>query len=275
MKTLYEAVLGGGSANAPYVVNHLEAAGIRGWKDCTKIGLSDFIGHLEGAGVCQATVHQYAAVLKAVLNKYREEGVVPCSDISDALRCKNEKTQKIFLTEEEVAMLEAVKTRNDRELFVKLCFLISAKTGMRVSDTLRVSRANIQGGYLRYVSKKTSVEACVPISEKTVGWIERVNTIAVRPSTSTYELTIRRLCRRAGVTSHVKVFKAGQERANEKWNFVTSHTARVTFCTLLSQMGATIQDIATMAGHTTPTMTMNYIVRTAPKMNEKAMAFLR
>lgn len=274
MKNLYEAVLSGGSANARFVVNHLEAAGIREWGDCTKIGLADFIGHLEGAGVCQATVHQYAAVLKAVLNKYGEAGVVPCSDISDALRCKNEKTQKTYLTEEEVERLERVATRNGREEFVKLCFLIATKTGMRVSDTLRVSRENIHDGYLRYVSKKTSIEACVPVSEKTAGWIERVNAIRERPSTSTYELTIRRLCRRAGITSPVKVFKAGQERANEKWNFVTSHTARVTFCTLLSQMGTTIQDIATMAGHTTPQMTMNYIVRTAPKVNDKAMAFL-
>ena len=274
MKTLYEAVLAGGSSNARFVVNHLEAAGIREWGDCTKIGLSEFIGHLEGAGVCQATVHQYAAVLKAVLNRYGEAGVVPCSDVSEALRCRNEKTQKIYLTEEEVERLERVTTKNDREEFVKLCFLISAKTGMRVSDTLRVSRENIHDGYLRYVSKKTSVEACVPVSEKTAGWIERVNGIQARPSTSTYEATIRRLCRRAGVTSHVKVFKAGQERANEKWNFVTSHTARVTFCTLLSQMGASIQDIATMAGHTTPVMTMNYIVRTAPKVSGRAMAFL-
>ena len=119
MKALYQAVLDGGSSNARFVVNHLEAAGIRGWEDCTKIGLSDFIGHLEGAGVCQATVHQYAAVLKAVLNRYGEAGVVPCSDISDALRCKNEKTQKIFLTEDELERLERVDTRNDRELFVK------------------------------------------------------------------------------------------------------------------------------------------------------------
>ena len=272
--TLYSAILNGGSKNAPYVVNHLEAAGIREWNDCTKIGLADFIGHLGDAGVCQATVHQYAAVLKAVLNKYGEAGVVPCADVADALRCKNEKTQKVFLTEEEIGMLERVSTRNNRELFVKLCFLISAKTGMRVSDTLRVSRANVQDGYLRYVSKKTSIEACVPISEKTIGWIEQVNRIQERPATSTYETTIRRLCRRAGITSHVKVFKAGHERANEKWNFITSHTARVTFCTLLSQMGTTIQDIATMAGHTTPQMTMNYIVRTAPKVSEKAMAFL-
>lgn len=273
MSSLYEAILNGRSANGRYVVNHLEAAGIREWDDCTKVRLSGFIGHLEDAGVCQATVHQYAAVLKAVLNRYGEAGVVPCSDVADALHCKNEKAQKIYLTEDELGRLERVRPANDRERFVKLCFLISAKTGMRVSDTLRVSRANIQDGYLRYVSKKTSVEACVPISDKTVGWIEEVNAIRVRPAVSTYEATIRRLCQRADITSRVKVFKAGQERANEKWNFVTSHTARVTFCTLLSQMGATIPDIMTMAGHTTPLMTANYIVRTAPRLNDRAKAF--
>lgn len=273
MKTLYEAILSCGSKNAPYVAKHLKDSGIRYWRDCTRVGLSEFIEHLEETGVCQATIHQYAAVLKAVLNKYRETGVVPCSDISEALRCKNEKTQKVYLTERELEMLEKVETNNDREKFIKLCFLISAKTGMRVSDTLKVGKSNIQDGYLRYVSKKTKIEACVPISAKTAGWIAEVNKIKVRPAVSTYETIIRKLCKDAGINAEVMVFKAGEEKEGEKWTFVTSHTARVTFCTLLSQMGTTIQDIATMAGHTNPIMTMNYIVRTAPRVNDKARAF--
>lgn len=271
--TLYDAIRAGGDGNAPFVIRHLQRAGIRTWKDCTKVKLSGFVGHLEGAGVCQSTAHNYAAVLKATLNRYKEAGVVPCANIKDALRCKNERTQKIYLTEGELERLEGVETRGATERYVLLCFLISARTGMRVSDTLRVSRSNVSGGYLRYVSKKTSIEACVPVSERTVGWIEEVNGMGKAPCAATYETTIKRLCRRAGIAEDTKLFKAGKERANEKWNFVTSHTARVTFCTLLSQKGVTIQDIATMAGHTSPTMTANYIVRTAPEVNELARAF--
>ena len=272
--SLYAAILDGGHKNAPFVVNHLKRVGIRKWEDCTKVRLSRFPGQLLAAGVCQSSACQYVAVLKAALNRYAEAGVIPCANVRDALKCRNEKTQKVYLTEDELAQLEEVEAGGPRERFVQLCFLISAKTGMRMSDTLRVSSRNIQGGYLRYVSKKTSIEACVPVSDKTAAWIREVNAISVRPGTSTYELMIKGLCRRAGITSDAKVFKAGKERANEKWNFVTSHTARVTFCTLLSQKGVPIQDIATMAGHSNTTMTENYIVRTVPKVNAAAMAFL-
>ena len=274
VKPLHEAVLSGGSANAPFVVKYMEGAGVLSWKDCTKVKLSGFVSHLEGAGVAQSTAHQYTAVLKAVLNKYKEAGVVPCTDISGALKCKNEKSQKVYLTQDELKALEDVTAITQNERFVQLCFLISAKTGMRVSDTLRVNSRNIDGGMLRYVSKKTKIEACVPVSNKTAAWIREVNAIKARPCTATYENTIKHLCQIAGITSDTKVFKAGKEKTGEKWEFVSSHTARVTFCTLMSQMGVNIQDIATMAGHTSPVMTQNYIVRTAPRVTEAARAFL-
>lgn len=275
MKTLYEAIQAGGSKNARYVINHLEAAGIRGWKDCTKVNLSELCGKMTEAGVCQATAYQYISVLKAVLNRYGETGVVPCSDIKEALRCKNERAQKVFLTDDELAKFESVPATTTNELFVKRCFLISAKTGMRVSDTLRVAPENISGGLLRYVSQKTSIEACVPISDKTAKMIDEVNKYEDRPNTGTYEAIVKRLCRRAGITASVKLFKGGKEDVKEKCDYVTSHTARVTFCTLLSQKGVPIQDIATMAGHSSTLMTENYIVRTAPKLNASALAFLK
>lgn len=275
MKTLFEAVESKGGRNGRFVVKHLEGAGIMGWNDCTKLNLSEFPDYLLRAGVCQSTACQYVAVLKAVLNRYDETGVIPCTNIKEALKCRNEKAQKIYLTEPELERLERVETKNDRELFVKLCFLISVKTGMRVSDTLRASESNASGGMFRYVSQKTSIEACVPISAKTLGWISAVNALEVSPNASTYEVIIKRLCERAGIDEPVKLFRAGVEKTEPKWKFVTSHTARVTFATSLSQLKIPIQDIAVMMGHATPAVTANYIVRTAPKMDERAMAYFK
>lgn len=275
MMTLHEAIEAKGGKNGRFVVKHLKGAGIEGWNDCTKLNLAEFPDYLTRVGVCQSTACQYVAVLKAVLNRYSETGVIPCTNIKEALKCKNEKAQKVYLNESELERLENVPTKNDRELFVKLCFLISVKTGMRVSDTLRASKSNASNGMFRYVSQKTSIEACVPISDKTIGWIEEVNTLEVVPNPSTYEVIIKRLCERAGIDEPMKLFRAGVERTEPKWKFVTSHTARVTFATSLSQLKIPIQDIATMMGHATPAVTANYIVRTAPKMDERAMAYFR
>ncbi len=42
-------------------------------------------------------------------------------------------------------------------------------------------------------------------------------------SDPTFNNNIRNICRKAGITEAVKVFKAGKEVEGEKWEFVSSH----------------------------------------------------
>lgn len=271
MKTLYQAIEYWGDKNAPALCGHLAECGIADWSDCTRIKLYEFVVHLQGS-MSQSSAHTYTARLRAVLARYKDEGVLPCTDYDDALKCKNEKSQKTYLNEVELKALELTPTKNERERFVKLCFLISARTGMRISDTLRTTEENVKGDTLDYVSKKTSIEAQVPVSPEVKKWIAQVNGIAYRPTEANYNLIIKRLCKRAGINEKIKLFKRGKEMTGEKWQFVSSHTARVSFCTCLSRH-LDLNAIATLAGHTNPIMTANYVVRTAPKLNDGARQF--
>ncbi|UVV52623.1 hypothetical protein NXY15_24270 [Bacteroides thetaiotaomicron] len=56
-------------------------------------------------------------------------------------------------------------------------------------------------------------------------------------SDPTFNNNIRNICRKAGITEAVKVFKAGKEVEGEKWEFVSSHTARRSFATNLYLRG--------------------------------------
>lgn len=271
MKTLYEALAYWGDKNAPALCGHLAVSGIANWEDCTRVKLCEFVAHLQKT-MSQSSAHTYTARLRAVLARYKDEGILPCPDYEDALKCKNEKSQKVYLNEVELKALELTRTKNERERFVQLCFLISAKTGMRISDTLRTTEENVKDNVLDYVSKKTSIEAQVPVSDEVRGWITEVNGIAYRPTEANYNLIIKRLCKRAGINERVKIFKRGKEQIGEKWEFVSSHTARVSFCTCLSRY-LDLNAIATLAGHTNPIMTANYVVRTRPQLNEGARLF--
>ena len=272
MKTLYQAIEAHGGKNAPYVLNHLGACGILDWQDCTKVNLTEFCDHLKNE-VCQNSAKNYTAILKAVLNRYKEAGVVPCADIKEALKCKGESSQKVYLNTEELAMLEKLTPMTMNELFVKLCFLISAKTGMRVSDTLRVGEDNIRDGVLTYVSQKTKVEASVPVSAKTEGWIAQVNKMEARPNIGTYELIIKRLCQRAGIDSRCRLFKAGKERSIPKWEAVSSHTARVSFVTNALELGVPLISVSRMAGHTNTAQTERYNASRKVSIPKEAMAY--
>lgn len=271
MKTLYQAIKYWGDKNAPALCGHLAMSGIADWEDLTRVNLCEFVAQLQ-RNMSQSSAHTYTARLRAVLSRYKDEGVLPCPDYEDALKCKNEKSQKVYLNEVELKCLELAKAKNERERFVQLCFLISAKTGMRISDTLRTTEENVKDNVLDYVSKKTSIEAQVPVSDEVKGWIAEVNGIAYRTTEANYNLIIKRLCKRAGINERVKIFKRGKEMTGEKWQFVSSHTARVSFCTCLSRY-LDLNAIATLAGHTNPIMTANYVVRTAPKLNDGARQF--
>lgn len=273
MKSLQQALETFGGRNGIYVWKHLDAFGIHDFEDCTSSALSEWVAYVKPR-VAPSTARLYAATLAATLKRYVGDGIIPCDDIATPLRVRAEKSQKVYLTEAELARLEEVKPRTKKERFVKLAFLISCKTGMRVSDTLRVTSENVVHGYLTYVSQKTNKEAKVPVSAKVMGWIDELNGIGVSPNLSNYELAIKRMCEKAGVDEPVKLFRAGREVSAPKWQFVSSHTARVTFCTIMAQKGVPVMDICTMAGHSTPVMTERYIIRTAPILNEEARKFI-
>lgn len=271
MKTLYQAIEYWGDKNAPALCGHLAMSGINDWQDLTRINLCEFVAKMQEI-TTKNSAHTYIARLRSVLNRYKEVGIIPCEEFKDILKCGKEVSQKTYLNEVELKALERTPTKNERERFVKLCFLISARTGMRISDTLRTTEENVKGDTLDYVSKKTSIEAQVPVSAEVKEWIAQVNGIAYRPTEANYNLIIKRLCKRAGVNEKIKLFKRGKEMTGEKWQFVSSHTARVSFCTCLSRH-LDLNAIATLAGHTNPIMTANYVVRTAPKLNDGARQF--
>lgn len=271
MNTLKEAMQMFGKRNGIYTWKYMEAFGLVDFEDCTSGTLSEFVDYVR-KNVAASTAKTYTATLQSVLNRYKD--FVPCENVNDILRLRAEPSQKVFLTEDELARLEVVPTRTRKERYVQLAFLIASKTGMRVSDARRITEANVQGGLLTYVSQKTSKEAKLPVSEKVLGWIWELNKIGEGPNLANYDLAIKRMCQKAGIDTPMKVFRGGVEKTEPKWKFVGSHTARVTFCTIMAQKGVPVMDICIMAGHSSPVMTERYIIREAPVLNAAAMSFL-
>ena len=77
-----------------------------------------------------------------------------------------------------------------------------------------------------------------------------------------YNESIKAICRKAEINTPTKVFKGGVERAGEKWEFVSSHTARRSFCHKPFPIwGVDLVSIARMMGHTDTRTTERYVVR--------------
>ena len=273
MKTLHEAIQAHAKGAAPALTRYLNECQLNGWQDLTKANLNDFRDHV-AERVAQSTARTYFAVFKAILKRY-EDDVDFCKEYAEILKAKNEKPVKTYLTMKELERLEKVEIRNEYEQLVLDEFLIGAYTGMRISDAREISEENMANGCISYVSIKTGVQAVVPMK---VGIAERIMRVQANESEiplMTYNRTIRRLCKRAGITERVKVFKAGEHEKGEKWEFVSSHTARQSFCTNLSILGVPIIEISKLAGHTSTAMTERYIVKTNVNLCDRAMKYFK
>lgn len=270
---LYDEIRGCAGRQAPALVKHLRRCGVGGWGDLTRAGLYRLRDEL-GDTCAPGTARTYMATLKAVLSRYEDEGLGFCPDFRDVLRGRAETTVKTYLTPAELGRLRGADCRTAAERAALSRFLLGAFTGMRVSDATAAGPECVSGGVLTYTSIKTGVTASVPAGAGVADWLAMTRD-GVRLSLTGYNAAIRRLCRRAGIASTVRVHRAGRDETGPKWAFVSSHTARISFATNLARAGVPLIDLSRMMGHTSTAMTERYIVPTAPRLTERAMAYFK
>lgn len=273
MRTLHEAIQAHGKGHATALARCLNECGLNDWKDLTKANLNDFRDHV-AERVTQSSARTYFAVFKAILRRYEDDAPI-CREYADILKAKNEKPIKTFLTMKELAQLEGVEPESANEQYVLDVFLIGAYTGMRVSDAMEVSEENMANGFISYVSIKTGMQAVIPMKKGIDERIRRVQANECDMPVMTYNRIIRRLCQRAGITERVKVFKAGEHKKGEKWEYVSSHTARCSFATNLSIMGVPLIQVSRCMGHSRTEMTERYIVPTRIEFSPKALKYFQ
>ena len=273
MRTLHEAIQAHAKGATPALMKYLDAMGLNDWEDLTKANLNDLRDYILSQ-VAHSTARTYFAVFKAILKRY-EDDVPICKEYASILKAKLEKPVKTFLTMKELEQLERVEPESANEQYVLDVFLIGAFTGMRVSDAMQISEENMANGCISYVSIKTGVQAVVPMKKGIAERVRRVQTNECEMPVMTYNRIIRRLCQRAGITEQVKVFKAGDHKKGEKWEYVTSHTARCSFCSNLAILGVPLLDISKMAGHATVGMTQRYICCSQINISNRAMAYFK
>lgn len=274
MKTLQQAIQDNAGRQAQALAKHLAASHLNDWDDLTKSKLNDFKDYLTRE-VAPSSARTYFAVLKTIIGRYEEEVDIPCEHFRNVLRSKNDKPVKTYLTREELERLERVRTTTPTERYVLSCFMVGAYTGMRVSDTMEVSVENIKDGMLTYVSIKTGVHATVPCGERVARHIAFISEHRQAISQAGYNKAIQRLCKRAGIDERVKVHHGGKDYTKEKWECISSHSARISFCTNLATLEVPITDLKQMAGHTNIQMTERYICKTEVKLNERAKQYFQ
>lgn len=257
------------------------------WSNITKASLSAFVGYLL-ENVAQSSAKTYCAMLKSVINTYSDQVELP-RGWEKVLSVKNDASQHVYLTEEEIQRIINYAPESETEAIVQQQFIVAALTGARHSDAEAITARNIVNGHIVYVSKKTHIRAEVPLSPVVADILDLpvenraekftrsqyAGAHRKKVSDPTFNNTIRRICERCAIDTPVKLYCHGEFVEGRKYEFVAGHTARRSAATLLYLRCHDIYLVSKIMGHASTSQTEKYICVGLEGANEQVIEYFR
>lgn len=174
----------------------------------------------------------------------------------------------IYLTEEELVRISHYDfSDNPRFETVKDMFLFACYTGLRYSDVNNSIKFEIKNGdgrhWLRYRQIKTNKEVIVPVKSEAKSLYEKYPQGFPKRSNVEINRCLKEIGRLAEIIDDVKIteFRNGkpEDYYVKKYEILTSHTARRTFCTLAYRAGVPAHTIMAFSGHASESSFRRYL----------------
>lgn len=161
------------------------------------------------------------------------------------------------------------RLENTRDLFI-----IGLRTGLRISDFLRLKDGNIKNGYITIETQKTGQTVTIPLHHQVKAILEKRGGFPRIISDQKFNLHVKELCKVANFTEKVQGSKINSKTKRkdkgvfEKWELVTSHICRRSFA---SNLYGKLDNLTIMAitGQQTETQFLKYIRITSKEKAEK------
>lgn len=168
---------------------------------------------------------------------------------------KRKKFDSLALNEKELQAIWEAKV-SDSLQNTKVRFMIMCYTGMRLQDSKRFKESNVvilqDVPCVQYRASKNGVKCIIPCSISPI-LMEAIEQGFKITSDAKFRTGIKKLCKIAGIDQieHLIRYKGGQPTSVNlpKYEFITPHTARRTFVTMMFYRGFTPSEVKPMSGH--------------------------
>jgi len=181
---------------------------------------------------------------------------------------KSKPKDTIYLNEVELERLSNFDfSDNPRLDSVKDIFLFACFTGLRYSDVSNGTQWQIvsESGkhWLHYRQVKTEQPVKIPLKSEAKRILDKYPDGLPRKSNQEINRCLKEIGQLVGLTEPVKITEfrngAAQEHTMQKWEMLTSHTARRTFCTLAYRAGVPTHTIMAFSGHASESSFRRYL----------------
>lgn len=192
------------------------------------------------------TINKHHARFKAILNIARKDGLIAINPYEN-FKLKFEKTNRAYLTAEEVSLIEKADLGGNKSLEkVRDIFLFSCQIGYRFEDAMGLRMSDIKTRedgtkFLEVITGKTGERYPLPLTRKAKEIIEKYNDSDAR---AVYNLILPKMSNQK-FNTYIKVITnlAGIEKN------VTHHVARHTFATAALNRGIPLEVVQKILGH--------------------------
>ncbi len=173
-----------------------------------------------------------------------------------------ENVDNIYLTETELQKLKDLDLTDKQNLDrVRDNFLCLAWTCSRISDLEKI--ANTKNGFIEYRQQKTDNKVVIPLHPVVKGILNKYNGELPKMSDKNLNDYIKDVCELAGINELETITRTvGGKLITEtkpKYELVSSHTGRRSFCTNMYLRGLDTLMIMSISGHKTEVSFLKYI----------------
>lgn len=180
-----------------------------------------------------------------------------------------EDVDKVYVTEKELEKIYKLDLHDEHEKTVRDLFIIGCETGLRFSDFIRIDSDDIRNSQIHFRPKKTKKhgnKVIIPISERLDSVLSKYNYSPPsfnNKQVTQFNSTLREICKKAKINAEIIRYRqiAGKEIKEIKYKYqeISSHTCRRTFCTLKFLKGMPAQAIMKFSGHKSERNFLKYL----------------
>ena len=210
------------------------------------------------------SVGKHIRVLKLILNEATREGINTSTTYNN-FHVLTEETDTVYLNETELNQIkEADFSKTPYLDRVRDWFLLLAWTGSRFSDLEKVSKTDIKDNTITFRQQKTNTKVIIPLHPVVLEILKKYKFNLPEPiSNQRFNEYIKEVVRLSKIDSTETITRTIggtlQNESKPKYQLVSSHTGRRSFCTNMYKRGLPTLMIMSISGHKTEKSFLKYI----------------
>lgn len=230
--------------------------------------LDDFILYLESKDLKQGYILTLISLTKGMTARAAKYGYAVDKSYDD-VTVDDEEHFSVYLSMNEITRIYYFKGLTKKQEAIRDLFVVGCLTALRYSDYSTLTKANFTKDFIIKKTQKTGKKVTIPIHayiheiyDKYEGEVSKGLTI------QHFNRYIKMICKKVGLNDLITYnYTRGGKLVTEtkqKWELISSHTARRSAATNLYQLGRLrTYEIMALTGHTTEKSFFRYIKTTS------------